>query len=98
MAAIGGQSFNGGDFLSADAGDRRDAGTRRFTVNVYRTRPAQRHSAPEFRARHIQGIAQHPEQRHVGADVHRLRFSVQSKSDGHGGPPKADGYPTTTRE
>src|SRR5580693_10591089 len=35
MAAIGGEAFDGGDFFARDAGDRGDAGTRGFAVDVH---------------------------------------------------------------
>jgi len=85
MVAVGGQAFNRGDSLAADAGDGRNAGARRFAVDVHSAGSAQRHTASEFRPGHIQDIAQHPEQRHIRTDIRqRLGFSIQLESDGHG--------------
>jgi len=84
MAAIGGEAFDGGYFLSCHAGDGRDTGARGFAVDVHGAGSAQRHAAPKLRAGHVQRVAQHPEQRHVWADVDGLGFAVQSETDGHG--------------
>src|SRR5689334_8223158 len=84
MAAVRRKAFNGGDFLARDAGDRGNAGTRGFAVDVYGTGSTERHAAPELRTGHAQGVTEHPEQRHVRADIDGLRFAVQGKTDGHG--------------
>src|SRR5258708_27957816 len=97
MAAGGGQAFDGGDFLSRHLGDGGLARTRRFAVDVHGTRAAQARTAPKFRAGLVERVAKHPKQRHLRADVHRLGLSVEDESDGHGSPPSADRYPTTTR-
>src|SRR6266852_8063106 len=96
MAAIGRETLNGGDFLARDAGDRGDAGARRFAVDVHGTGAAERHATPELRAGHVQRVAQNPEQRHVRADIDGFCGAVQGETDGHGVPPLADVYPTTT--
>ena len=49
MAAIGGETFDGGDFFTRDAGDRGDAGTRGFAIDVHGTGSAERHAAAKFR-------------------------------------------------
>src|SRR5580765_7963322 len=95
MAAVGGKSFDGGDFLAGDAGNRGDAGARSFAVDMHGASAAERHAAAEFRAGHVQRVAKHPEQRHVRADFDGLGFAVQSECDGHGNLPPADAYPTT---
>src|SRR5437899_10476067 len=96
MAAIRRKAFDGGDFLARDAGDRGDAGTRGFAVDVHGTGPAERHAAAELGAGHVQRVTKHPEQRHVRANIDGLRFAVQGKTDGHGVLLIADRYPTTT--
>src|SRR5260370_10847668 len=96
MAAVRRKAFDGGDFLARDAGNRGDAGTGGFAVDVHGTGSAERHAAAELGAGHIQGVTKHPEQRHVRADIDGLRFAVQGKTDGHGVLPIADRYPTTT--
>src|SRR6266852_7770417 len=95
MAAVGGKSFDGGDFLAGDAGNRGDAGARSFAIDMHGASAAERHAAAEFRAGHVQGVTKHPEQRHVRADFDGLGLAVQSESDGHGNLPPADEYPTT---
>src|SRR5260370_1982725 len=95
MAAIGGQTFDGGDFFAGDAGDRRDAGTRGLAVDVHGTSAAEGYAAAELRTGHVQCVAEHPEQRHVRADINGLGFAVQRETDGHGDLPFAEEYPTT---
>src|SRR6267143_2508997 len=97
MAAVSGKSFDGRDFLAGDAGNRGDAGARSFAVDMHGASATERHAAAEFRAGHVQGVAKHPEQRHVRADFDRLGLAVQSESDGHRNLPPADEYPTTIR-
>ena len=55
-----------------------------FAVDVHGAGAAQRHAAAELRAGHVEGVAEHPEQRHLRADVNGLGFAVQGESDGHG--------------
>src|SRR5260370_4680743 len=97
MAAVGGQAFDGGDFLSRHLGDGGLARTRRFAVDVHGTRAAQARTAPKFLPGLVERVAKHPEQRHLRADVHRLGRSVDDESESHGTPPSAERYPTTTR-
>src|SRR5713226_7238480 len=97
MTDIGGETFDGGDFFPGDAGDRRDARACGFAIDVHRTRAAKRHAAAKLRAGFVERVAEHPEQRHVRADVDGFGFAVQSETDGHGALPLAGGYPTTTR-
>ena len=84
VAAIGGEAFDGGDFFAGDAGHGGNAGTRGFAIDVHGTSAAQRHAATELRARHVQGVTEHPKQRHVRADVNGSGFVVQGETDGHG--------------
>src|SRR5216684_3663308 len=53
VAAVGGKSLNGGDFLAGDTGNRGDAGARSFAVDMHGASPAERHAAAEFRAGHV---------------------------------------------
>src|SRR5882724_7094433 len=53
VATIGRETFDGGDFFARDAGDRGDAGTRSFAVDVHGTGSAKRHAAAELRAGHV---------------------------------------------
>src|ERR1700724_420629 len=53
---------------------------------MYRAGSAERHATSKLRAGHVQGVAQHPKQRHLGADVDSLRLAVQYKTDGHDSP------------
>src|SRR5579859_1659528 len=96
MQAVGGQALDGGDFLSGDGGDGGLAGARGFAIDVHGAGAAQAGAAAKFRAGLVERVAQHPEQRHIRADVHGFGFSVEDESDGHGNPPNAEGYPTTT--
>ena len=60
VRTIGGEAFNGKDFLATDAGDGSDAGASGFAVDVNGASTAESHAATEFRARHVEGIAQYP--------------------------------------
>lgn len=84
MAPILGETFDGGDFFAGNVGDGQHARARGFAVDVHGASAALHDAASEFRAGHVQGVAQDPEERHVGADVHGLGFSVQDEGDGHG--------------
>jgi hypothetical protein len=84
VGAVGGEAFDGGDFFAADGGDLSDTGAGGFAVDVHGAGAAKGHAAAEFCAGHVEGVAEHPEKGHVGADVDGLGFSVQSESDGHG--------------
>ena len=83
VAGVGRKSLDGGDFFSGYAGNGRDARAGRFSLNVNGAGAAQSHTAAKLCAGHVEGVAQNPEQRHFGADIHRLRLAVQDKSDGH---------------
>jgi len=83
MIAFLGETFDGGDFLAGDGGNRRDAGTGGFSVDVNGTSSAERHAAAELGAGHVQGVAQDPEQGHLGINVYGLGFSVEGERDGH---------------
>ena len=83
MGAIGGKTFNGGDLFSGHTRDRQHTRARRFSVDVHGAGTALHDAAPEFRPGHIEGVAKHPQERHILADVHRLSFSVESESDDH---------------
>ncbi|MGB6961766.1 MAG: hypothetical protein WBF01_15290, partial [Candidatus Acidiferrum sp.] len=87
--------FDGGDFFAGDVGDRQHAGARSLPIEVDGSGTALHDAATKLCAGHIQGVAQHPEKGHVGANVNGLGFSVQDESDGHGVPPKAERYRTT---
>jgi len=76
MASVGGQPLDGRDFFPGYARNLRDARARGFAVDVHGTRAAQSHPAAKLCAGHIQRVAQHPQERHVRADIHRLRFPV----------------------
>lgn len=84
MAAVFGNALDGGDAFSGNVGDGQHAGTRRFAVDVHSASAALHDAAAEFRAGHVEGVAQNPEKRHVWADVDGLGFPIQSERDGHG--------------
>jgi len=83
MGAIGGEAFDSGDLFSGNTGDRQHARARRFSVDVNSASAALHNAASEFRPGHIQGVAEHPQERHILADVHRLSFSIERESDDH---------------
>src|SRR5262249_4318723 len=72
-----------GDLRVADAVDRRDARARRCAVQMHRAGAAQRHAAAEFRAGHPQHVAQHPQQRGIAVDIHRVSGAVDADGEGH---------------
>src|SRR5260370_7943190 len=84
MAAIGGETFDGRDFLAGDAGDRRDAGTRGLAVDVHGTSAAEGYAAAELRTGHVQRIAEHPGQRHCRAHIAPFAFALQTTTYAHG--------------
>src|SRR5256885_7892148 len=96
MAAVGGKPFDGGDLLTGNRGNGRLAGARGLSVDVHGTRAAESRSTAEFCAGFVERVAQHPEQRHLRADVHGFGLSVENKSDGHRRPPGVVRYRTTT--
>src|SRR5712664_2890276 len=83
MAAISRQALDCGDFLSRHAGDRRLTRPRRLSINVDGTSPAQSGTTPKFRTGLIERVAEHPEQRHIRADVDGLGLSVKGKGGSH---------------
>src|ERR1700722_8913776 len=97
MRRIHRKPFNRGDFLSGTARDRRDARARCLSVDVHRARAAKRHPAPELRARHVQRVPQHPEQRHLRIDINSCGLPIQRKSCAHVLLPQLANYPTTPR-
>src|SRR5579863_7709995 len=91
MIAFFGKAFDGGDFFAGDGRDRRDAGAGRFTVDVDSTSAAKGHAAAKLCAGHVEGVAKYPEQWHLGINIHRLGFSVESESNGHVNLPRGAG-------
>lgn len=83
VASVSRQPLNCDDFLATYARDRRNARACGFAVDMYGAGPAQSHSASKLRPRHIQGVTQNPQKRHIRTDVHRLSFAVQRETDGH---------------
>ena len=59
------------------------AGARRRAVHVHRARAALADAAAELRSLEIEHVAQHPEQRHIGRDIHRRGFSVDLERERH---------------
>src|SRR6266851_461264 len=83
MAAVVRQAFDGRNLLAGDAAHRSDAGALRVSVNMHGAGAAERHAATELGAGEVQGIAEHPEQGHLGAYLHCLRLAVQHEANGH---------------
>src|SRR5467141_3238081 len=89
MAAVGRESFDRGDFFPGDGRNGCDARARGFSVDVHRAGAAQGHAAAEFRPGHPHRVAQDPQQRHIGIDVHRLCFSIQNELNRHWRSPRS---------
>src|SRR5262249_40890008 len=68
-------AFDGGDLRLTDRGNRRDARTRGVAVDVDRAGAAQAHATAELTALQFQLVAEYPEQRCVGFDLHRARLA-----------------------
>src|SRR6266852_4160931 len=83
MASIARHALDCGDFLSRHAGDGRLTRTRRLSIDVHGTSPAQTRTTPKFRSGLIERVAEHPEQRHIRADVDSLGLSVKGKGGSH---------------
>jgi hypothetical protein len=83
MTAGGGEAFNRCDVFSGHGRNRRDAAADRGALDVHGTGAAERHAASEFSAGHVEGVAENPEQRHVGIDVDRCGFSVEDEMSRH---------------
>ena len=71
--------------ISAPCGalDRRATRARRRALHVHGARAALPDAAAVLRALEIENVAQHPEQRHVGRDIHRRGFSVDLERERH---------------
>ena len=76
MAAIGRESFDGGDGLAGHALDLRDAGAHGVSVDVDGASSAHGHAAAELGARHAERVAEDPQQRHFRDRIYGLRFPV----------------------
>src|SRR6266566_245064 len=78
------QAFDRRHLFAPDARHRRDAGTNGLTVEVDRARPTLRQTAAEFRAGQTNGVANHPEQRHVRAHVNVVTLPVYGQRNHSG--------------
>src|SRR5260370_13542758 len=72
-----------GDALADGRAHGRDPRARRLAVHVHGTGTAQSQPASELRAAHGEHIPQHPQERHIGRHVHRMRDAVDPQRD-HG--------------
>ncbi|MGY4299276.1 hypothetical protein ACVWXN_007371 [Bradyrhizobium sp. i1.4.4] len=75
--------FDGGDGAVRNRADRQDTGAHGLAVDMHRAGTALRDAAAEFRARHSEDVAQHPQQRHFRRRVERFRFAVDGESCCH---------------
>ena len=83
-----GQPFERRDLLAGHAADRQHAGARLLAVDQHRTGAALRQAAAELRARQLEVVAQHVEQRRVVGGLDLPRGSVHGQCDGrHVGAP-----------
>src|SRR6266850_1591025 len=79
----GADGFDGGDLLGDGRRHRRDAGAGLLPVDLDRARAAKARAAAEFRAGHVQHVAQRPQQWHVVGDIEVAGLSVDVERD-HG--------------
>jgi len=98
MRRIRREPLNRRDFLSRHARNRRDARAAVASPLMCTVQaPQSRHAAAELRARHVQRVTQHPEERHLRININGRGFSIQRKSCAHDLLPQLVKYPTTTR-
>src|SRR5256886_13729488 len=81
VGAVGRQALDRRDALAGDGGDRRHARARGHAVQVHGTRATLRDAAAKLRAGEAERVAQHPEQRGVGAVRDRAGLAVDGESD-----------------
>src|SRR2546425_455823 len=82
LVAVG-KLRRGGEPPAGRRGHRGDAGPYRLPVDVNRAGAAQARAAAEFRAGHVQHVAQRPQQRRVVGDIEVAGLSVDVERD-HG--------------
>lgn len=68
--------FNGRDFFVLGCRNRRDTGTNSLAIQVHGTGAAKRCTTTEFRAVHLQRIAQRPKNRRAGVDVNGVVAAI----------------------
>src|SRR6266704_2746372 len=92
VRAVLGKAFDRGDALAGDRRHGQHAGARRNAVQVHGAGAALRDAAPELGAGESERVAQHPQQRGVGRDVHGGALAVHGETDGsHAeGPPQRE--------
>src|SRR5256886_2614482 len=92
VRAVLGKAFDRGDALAGDRRHGQHAGARRNALQVHGTGATLRDAAPELGAGESERVAQHPEQRGVGRDVHGGALAVHGETDGsHAeGPPQRE--------
>src|SRR5437879_791954 len=78
------QPFDRGHALPGRRRDRHHAGAHRGAVEMHGAGAALGDAASELRAGEAEVVAQHPQERRVGRDVHGLAFAVDGEDDrGH---------------
>src|SRR5437879_2803224 len=78
------QPFDRGHALPGRRRDRHHAGAHRGAVEMHGAGAALGDAASELRAGEAEVVAQHPQERRVGRDVHGLAFAVAGEDDrGH---------------
>src|SRR2546425_803756 len=75
------EALQGLDAFARRRGNGKGARAHRLAVHMHRARPALRDAAAELGALHVELVAQHPEQRHVGLDVDLARTPVDGQLD-----------------
>src|SRR5690348_1000309 len=78
---VRGERFDRGDRLPRCSGDRRRAGSHGRAIEMHRACAAQRHTASELGAGHVERITQHPEQRGVGRDINGVTTAVDGEGE-----------------
>src|SRR2546421_12657312 len=78
------QSLEREHALASSAGHRERARAHRLTVYVHRARSALSNAAAELRSLDVEHVAQHPQKRHLGLDIHLPRPSIHTQLDHSG--------------
>src|SRR2546427_6802937 len=79
MLGVWRESFYGRYVFPGHPAYRLHARTHCLAIHVYRTRPAERHSAAKLGSSETDGVPDHPQQRRVRLYVHGVHLSINSE-------------------
>jgi hypothetical protein len=76
MLCIRRKALDGGDFLTHSPTCGQDAGPDRFPVHMHCARPAESHTATEFRPCQTDRVTDDPQERSLGFHIDAIGFSI----------------------